>query len=444
MNRLFVAHLMILSVAVAVTASTSHGLVGSQAAIKFFKSPRSSFPSGEANLKDLEKNRVKDHFEFSYLVQRENKQFWVQASSVARDLYLSEYVYSNSQKQPYKVQQIQGSSVQATPTRGGSAEWLSLSDLTPIPEDTGLALTLTSTQIREKPSWKSDAVLSLPPGSRLQVLKFEDTWAQVTFESVGKISGWVDLSNVILKHDFAAFALWGEKNKWLQVSYREGSDLITADKKRLPLSEIKGLITKPDLAISLVTNDSEHLLLRQNLKVIRIESESWMLSKLTGHGEVFWKKSSSQAAIDSHLGGDLSIEEMMKREVVSVSFHPKNPNYGVVSARGIFLTVDGKTWRQLARFGDQDFPVLIDAQGFLYIGSQRSNDIGKSFSPYFRWELLAQMLEQKQKTPAQQLKIRNLTNPRPGVLGMELETNQGPLRLAARTDHGFITKWDYD
>jgi len=418
--------------------------IGPQSAIKFFKSPRSSFSSGEANLRELEKNKVKDHFEFSYLVKREQKQFWVQATSVARDLHLCDYVYSNEQKQTFKVQRIESSLVLATPVQGGPAEWLSLSQLTPIPEDTGSALTLTTTQIRERPSWKSDSVLSLPPGSRLQILKFDDTWAQVTFESIGKVSGWVDLSNVILKHDFAAFALWGDKNKWLQVHYREGSDLITTDNKRVPLSEVKGLITKPDLAISLVTDDAEHLLLRQNLTVLKTESESWALSRLTGHGEVYWKMDSSTPAPNAHLTGQIAIEELMKREVVSVSFHPQNPNYGLVSAHGIFLTIDGKTWQRLSRFGDQDFPVLIDTQGALYVGSQRSADIGKNFSPYFRWELLAQMLEQKQKSPAQQLKIRSLASPRPGIIRMELETNHGPLRLAARTNHGFITKWDYD
>ncbi len=416
-------------------------------AVKFYKSPRSFFPSGESNLKDLEKNRIKDHFEFSYLVQREKKQFWVQASSVARDLHLSDFVYNNQTRQTYRVQQISGSSLQGIPVLAGAgdSQWMSLSDLSPIPEDTGVGLTLTSVQVHESPSWKSDSILNLPAGSRVQVVKIEDTWALVNFESIGKVSGWVDLSNLILKSDFAAFALWGKKNQWLQVLYREGSDLITSDKKRLPLAEVKGLITKPELAISIVTDDSEHLLLRQNLTVIKTEAQSWSLSKLSGHGEVYWKKDSvANISADSHLDGDLTIEDIMKREVVSVSFHPKNPNLGLVSAGGVFLTRDGKTWNRLSRFGKSDFPVLIDAQGYLYIGAQRSPDYGKTFSPYFRWELLAQMLEQKQKSPAQQLKIKSLSTPRPGVIQMELETNSGPLRLAARSDQAFISKWDYD
>ena len=437
-------HLILFSLLVS-TGFTAQASIAAQApAIKFYKSPKSFFPSGEASLKDLEKNRLKDHSEFSYLVQREKKQFWVKATSVARDLNLSEYVYSNTRKQTYKVQNIDGSAITAVPASGGAVETLSLAELSPIPEDTGVAMTLTSTQVHESPTWKSDSMLNLPPGSRLQILKFDDTWAQVTFESVGKVSGWVDLSNLVLKHDFAAFALWGEKNRWLQVVYREGSDLITPDHKRIPLSEVKGLITKPDLAISMVTDDDEHLLLRQNLTLLKTDSEPWALSKLQGHGEVYWKIGASTPPPDSHFSGGITIEELMKREVVSVSFHPKNPNVAVVSAGGIFLTTDGKTWNKISRFGDQDFPVLIDGQGFLYIGSHRSNDYGKTFSPYFRWELLAQLLEQKQKSPAQQLKIRNLTNPRPGILRMELETNSGPVRLAARTDGGFITKWDYD
>lgn len=425
-------------------SQSSFALIGSQSAIKFYKTPRSFFPSGEANLRELEKNRIKDHFEFSYLVQKEKKQFWVQASSVVRDIHLSEFVYANNQKQTYRILQISGSSVYASPVNGGSNEWLSITQLTPLPADLGVAVTLTATQVREAPSWKSDSVLSLPTGSRLQVLKIEDTWAQVTFESVGKVAGWVDLSNLVLKYDFAAFALWGEKNKWLSVLYREGSDLITSDHKRIPLSDVKGLITKPDLVISMVTNEDEQLLLRQNLKVLRTEAQTWTLSKLNGHGQVFWKKNSLLQQADNHLSASLTVDELMKREVVSVSFHPKNPNLGVVSAGGIYLTRDGKTWNQISRFGQQDFPVLIDEQGYLYIGSHKSADLGKTFSPYFRMELLAQVLEQKQKATAQQLKIKGLSNPRPGILRLELETNSGLLRVAARSDKGFITKWDYD
>jgi hypothetical protein len=44
----------------------------------------------------------------------------------------------------------------------------------------------------------------------------------------------------------------------------------------------------------------------------------------------------------------------------------------------------------------------------------------------------------------QQLKIKNLTNPRPGVLRIEVETTMGSMALAGRTDRSLIQKWDYD
>ncbi|MEZ0392697.1 MAG: hypothetical protein ACAH59_10800 [Pseudobdellovibrionaceae bacterium] len=412
-------------------------------AVKFYKNPKSPFPSGEANRKDLEKNWVQDFAEYSYLVQKEKRQFWVKSTSIARDLQLSRFVFSSRNQKTYRVLQTSNDSLLAIAENSTTPEWLPLSDLTPLPQDTGCAWTLTSTQLRESPSWKSDSVLSVPAGSRLVIQKVDDTWALVTFESVGRITGWVDLNNLLLKHDFAAFALI-DKQTWTPVLYREGADLITSEKKRIPLSEIKGLITKPDLGISIVTSDSEKLLLRQNLTLLKTDFQTWSLSKISGHGDVYWRKTTTATAAEAHLADGISIEELMKREVVSVSFHPKNPNLALASAQGIFLTTDGKTWNKLLNFKNQDFPVLVDSDSNLYVGSQRSSDLGLKFFPFFRWENLTPLLEQRQKRAVQELKIRQLSSPRPGILRMEVETNAGRVALAARTQASIIQKWDFD
>jgi hypothetical protein len=423
-------------------SSVAWSSIDSSLAVKFYRNPRSLFPSGEINRKELEKNWQQDFSESSYLVQRDKRQFWVKAASVARDLQLSQTVHSNRTQKDYQVRQVAGAFILGS-TDGKAPEWLPLSDLSPLPQDLGVAMTLTNTQLHEKPNWKSDSILSVPSGSRLQILNLDDTWAEVTFESVGKITGWVDLNNLILKYDFASFASVDQKS-WIPILYREGSELVSGDHKRIPLEKVKALVTKPNLAISIVTDDSEKLLLRQNLTLLRTEFQSWSRSRIAGHGDVFWKKDFNPELKETNLESGISFEELMKRDIVAVSFHPKNSNLAIASAQGIFLTMDGKKWKKLPIFQSQNHPVLIDAQGSIYVGSQRSQDDGKSFSPFFRWESLTPLVEQRQKSAVQQLKIRSLASPRPGILKMEVETNLGAISLAARSNQGLIQKWDFD
>lgn len=442
MSRLFplLAPLLFLPLA----SAPALGALDPSLATKFYKSPRSLFHSGEANQRLLEKNWAKDYSDFSYLVHRENRKFWVRAASVARDLQLSQAVFSSRTQKQYKVLQTAGASILGKPIAGpGSPEWLPLSELSSIPSDTGVVMTLTHTQLRQGPNWKSDSLLSVPPATRLKVLKIEDSWAQVSFESVGKTTGWVDLNNLLFKHDFASFIMT-KSLRWTPVLYREGSDMVTTNKTRVPLNEVIGLVTKPDLGISLVTSDSEKLLLRQNLTLVKTEFQVWSMSRLEGHGEVFWKKKQNSTLLGRAQSKGLGIDELIKKEIASVSFHPKNPHIAIVSAQGIYITTDGKSWKHLAQFGQQNHPVLVDANSNFYVGTQRSLDGGKSFSHYFKLTNLAALIEKRQQSPAQHLKVKNLTSPRPGVLRLEVETAKGSLAFAARTSSEPIAKWDFD
>jgi hypothetical protein len=422
---------------------SSHTSASTGVAVKFYQSPRSLFASGEVNLRDLEKQWQQDFSESSFLVERDHRQFWVTAESVARDLNLSEWVIHNRTQIKYKVIRTQGSSVLVEAQPNQVSVWMPMSELSPVLQDLGAALTITTTQLREAATWKSNSILSLPANSRLQILQYQDTWALVSFQSMGQIKGWVDLNNLLLKSDFAAFALTDAKT-WLPVQYREGSDLITQDQKKISLSKVRALKTKPNLAVSLVTDDSQKLLLRQSLTLLRTEDQLWSLSKISGHGSVYWKKAQARDTEESLRAGDLSIDDLLKREVVSVSFHPKNPNIGVVSAQGIYLTVDGKSWRPISEFKKQNHPVLIDASSTVYVGTQRSFNLGKTFSAYLKMDQLTHLIETRQKTSAVQLKIRDLSSPHPGILKVELETNAGKISLAARTALADPLKWDFD
>jgi hypothetical protein len=301
------------------------------------------------------------------------------------------------------------------------------------------------------PHWKSESQMTIPAGSRLQWLRSADGWALVEFASIGKIQGWVDLSNVLSKLDFAQFILTADK-KWMAINHREGSSMVAilrnGDRIEVPLTQIHGVMTAPDLGVSLTTDDSKHLLLRQNLRITKTQADHWTVSQLSGHGEVFWKaqmsaKNTAAANTVQNPEHFLTTEELLKREVTSFSFHPKKTNFGLASSEGIFLTTDGKNWKRLFPFKKQNHAVLIDEFGILYVGDQRSLDGGKNFQQYFLWEKLAQLLEQKLKRPPGKIHIQNLAVPRPGLIQMNLQTDNGQLKLASRNSTDLLNNWDF-
>lgn len=367
-------------------------------AVPFYQSPKSLFPSGEANFTYLDKNKLSVQKQASLLVEKDRRSFWVAASDVVRD-----------------------------------------SDFN---QDT--AITITNTQIRESDSWKSSFVATVPSGSKLKVLRLKDTWAEVVFESVGQMRGWVDLNNVILKADFAAFIQLNNDPKWHAVRFREGTVLVTENSYRLEISNVSAMKTRSDLAISIASNEAQKLLLRQHLKVVKADSDIWNLSRLPGHGDVYWKSTSALSPADNNSVVGISTEELLKREIASVSFHPRNPNMGIAAAQGVFITTDGKHWKQLNYFGKKNFPVLIDHVGALYVGGEKSTDQGKTFTSYLRWDQLAHLVESYQGYPNKQMRIKELQSPRPGILELQLETDLGKVKLAGRSDFSTISKWDFN
>lgn len=429
---------------------------GSNSVLPFFRNPESRFRSGEIHRRDLEKKWISDRFNFSYLIQTGPKQHWIPADSLARDLQLSEFVHSEKNQMNYRIIKTEGSQILGESVNQKSQVWLPLQELTPVPEDLGVAMTLTTTLLRKAPSWRSEGLVSLPPKTRVRLIKMEEdfqaTWALVEFESIGKIQGWIDLNNILTKFDFAAFAMTKDK-KWIPISYRQGSELVTAQQKKIPLKQIVAIMTKPDLGVSLVTDEAHGLLLRQNISILKVDAQTWSLSRLPGHGEVYWKKNADGVTLPLHSkspqpavsGNDqtLTTEQLLKRELNSVSFHPLNPNIGMASSQGIYLTLDGKIWTRIRQFKTQSHAVLVDRQSVFYVGSLRSFDLGKTFNPFLRLESLSRLIEQKQRQQPNQMRISALSIPTSGILQMEVETELGRLKLAARNSVETLTKWDF-
>lgn len=409
-------------------------------AVDFYRQITSPFPSGQTHQKNLEKNKLRESFEFSYLTSQNKRQIWVEAKDLTRDIQLSKKVVHTVSKQSFTVFDSNAYWLFVENDLTHQRSWQPLTDFSPVTEDSGVALNLTATAIRENPNWKSQVIITLPATSRIEILSIDDTWAFVKFQSGGSITGYVDINNLILKHDFASFVM-NSQNKWVAVKYREGDVMIGNDNQRISLAEIKGLQTRPDLGIVSRSNDQKKLLLRQHLTILKTEADVWNVSRLSGHGEVFWKKKTNSIISAEPIKG-ITNDQILEREIFSVSFAAKDSNFGIISAGGIFLTTDGKNWTQLKQFQNQNHPVLITAEGDLLVGSMRSQNKGKSFESFIKWEAVARLIEEQTKAPPKQLKISSLDLSSANVLKVQVDTGHKKMILASRLTQNSENKWE--
>lgn len=382
-------------------------------AIAFYTDPKATFSSGEAAEITLKQSLISIQKHDSFLVEKDKRTFWLSRHEVATAQDLSE-------KQ---------------------------------------AIAITQTALRQEPHWKSPSLTNIPALTVLNIIEFQDTWVKVKYSPTTTFNnneyesqenlGWVDLNNLILAYDFIEAVQKKSDLNWISIAYRQANFLITRDLQKIQFSEIGAIKTKPDLAISIVASERNKLSLKQHLKILKTDQETWNISDLKGHGKVYWRahqqRQSDNTITETLTNSEtLSTEQLLKREMVSFSFHPQKTDFGIASAEGIFITFDGQTWQKISRFGKKNLPVLIDHQGFIFVGTEKSKDQGKSFSPFFKWDQLALIIEQAQKKPGQHWRIQDLKSPRPGILEMQIETSAGKLRLAGRLNSGTISNWNFN
>lgn len=419
----------------------------SESAVSFYRSPQSLFASGQTSQRSLQKNWLKDSFEFTFLVNKDHRQFWISADKIARDFDLSARVRlsSGADPRPYKVIDWKGNAVLVEDFKSGEKKMLDVNLIQPDPADLGLAMTLIETQIHSEPNWKSQGFITVPAKTRLRLLGLNDSWAQVALtdgHSDNATSlGYVDMNNLLLKMDFASFVLI--KGDWQPFHHRDGDRIFISDSKSVPWQAVQGILTKSHMGVSLCVDDDKRLLIRQSLEILKTQPQTWKVSQLPGHGVVYWMLPQvSDTPVNTNIDGTITTDELLHREITSVAFHPKNPKFGVASAEGIFLTKDGEHWQKISQFKTENHAVSVDSQGRVYVGGLRSQNAGKSFEPYFRWELLASMVESHLKSPSHELRLDSISFSKKDILQIEVSNGSQKLRLAARNEGSMITHWD--
>jgi hypothetical protein len=388
-KRIARIYILLLSLIAVFSANSSQA---SEKAIPFYRNPQSQFPSGELPLKALESTFIRNDKQASYLVERDQRVFWLDADKLLKD--------------------------------------------TDFPDDT-TGYNIISTSLRAKPGWKEDSKIFLPPLSSLKIIGFFENWAHVEFD---KVDGFVDANNLLLKADFAGFAL-SDKNIWRQVLYREGEFVQLDHQETISISKVQKWSTRSDLGIVAGTVPNMQLPLRSHVKIKKVENQNWKMSLLPQHGEVYWLSQTSPSSTEIADDDSLTTEQLMKREINSVAFHPKNSKIGLVSSGGIYFTKDGTTWKKIDQFKNQDFPVTITEPGDFFVGNFRSFDQGKTFFPFLRWDRLTSLIQAEKNKVPPSLKITKLESVDQNQIKIQIDTGIHQMSLIGNPHAGYKADW---
>lgn len=405
----------------------------------YFRRPDALFASGQAHPNDLERRKIREFQEINYLIQKDKVSMKLATHFLLRDMDLSLRL---AHAKTGEIAQVIG-------TRGpwafvasqGKQTWWALNEGLPIPDDRGLAIPLTRVQLRAEPEWKTEIVRPVDPLTRLRLIDFRGDWVLVSLLTDPTVKGWVDVNSVLLKADFASFILPIE-GKWTPVRYRQGAYVVTSAGERVPIERVQSMMTRPELGILTQDLTAQGLYQRSFVTIKSWESVKWGVSRLRGHGEVFWKDEGKTPGFKPLVPEQVvSFEEILKKPIFSVAFHPNNPRHGIIAAEGVFMTTDGLNWTRIDYFGNDNLPVAISAEHEIFVGQYRSTDQGKSFHPFLKWEQIAAMIEGRSQKGSRIMRLVKINPLAAKKVEIEIDTGLKTAKLVGSTKFGLVTEW---
>lgn len=357
--------------------------------IPYYKSPSSQFPSGSTSFERLNESRLI-------------------ATPIEQTYYL------------YKQQKISKNLLQPTLALDlSTALGATKNEMT----DKGLVLILKKTALRAQAQLKSAAITYVPEKSMLRPLRFQNGFVLVEFN---KVRGYVDISHCISKFDFA-LAVYGHHSihnvkQWSFVKTREFDQILLTDGSSISLNDIEALVV--DETKAFVTKADESLPLWTTLKVQHETANLWTQSRMPGHGVVWWRLNNEDLSLLS-----TTIDDLLKREISSVSFHPKNSKKALASAKGVFITDDGQNWREISQFKGYSGPVLYFSDSLLYVGNYRSLDGGKTFENYIQIDRLSAALTDRLGFEPRRVQVRKIKTIMPSKLQIDVDIGSKIIKM---------------
>ncbi|MGZ3770131.1 MAG: SH3 domain-containing protein [Bdellovibrio sp.] len=417
----------------------------SLAAVSFFRDKTSLFPSGQASRNTLEETLLRSETEFLYFSSWDKKQFFLEGHQLLRDIQVSRFVetkveckllsLNRSYAPPVKtvtaqtqleIVAVDGFWVRVKELKSGQQGWITLPYLQTRHDDLGFFVNIMDTYLRKEPNIKSQILTTLPRLTRVLPLEINKNYLKIQYE---KITGYVDLTDFVSKADYANLAYHPKKN-WMSISYRNNDQLINSLGESIPLKEILGYATNSHRGIVVRADSSYGPPLRSRVEIIKPEAYDWGISSLEGHGEVWWKKKNLLLEnLDKPLHDAISTDDLMKREIYSISFANKNSIKGIVSSEGIYRTEDGTTWNYISQFGKKNYPVHINTNGDWFVGPYKSKDEGKTFEPFIRWDQIAQVIESAYHQNLKILRLTKIESLPNSQIQIHVDTGHGKIKL---------------
>jgi hypothetical protein len=222
------------------------------------------------------------------------------------------------------------------------------------------------------------------PGDQFLIVKLIQEYALVIQLTPPFQEGYLKLSDGISKLDLAEFVLIDKK--WRAVNYKTGEGLYLKGqgKKPVSFSKVSGILTAPKTLVATKEIPDESLVPRSHLTFLNQRTEVWNKGYHPDHGFIWWKATLSNQKM-------YSLDEIRARKIYSLA-NPKDQEVPIlISADGIFFSKNGVEFIKLDQFGNQNWPVAIDPQGYLYVGYQRAHPNHLDFHPFLKPADLAQI-----------------------------------------------------
>lgn len=384
--------------------------------VPFYKSANSLFPSGSTNIENLKKQLVSTQ-------QRADKYYKWNKLYFARDeikpllaTHLSRYVVDPQTNTRFKVLEANINSLQLFDIKKKILIKKNINDVQADAYDLGFVMALKDVYLKTNVQEQAPIQTTIPQGTRLNVEKYVNEYALVKYQNY---EGYVNLSELITKFDFASFVY--AENAWHQVNARQFDKIISTKKILIPLNSIKGLIT-PDFR-GIIASATQKIPLWSQVEISRNKVTIWNQSKLREHGLVWWKAQEDAEQIY------YTIDELIKKDISSVSFHPQNPLKGILSTDGVYITEDGYYWRKLQQFENFNGPVHYFNDLLLFVGNFRSTDGGVTFDNYIQIDKLASAIDFQFGFFPKKLQVKKIETKPPFRLKIEIETGIRKIKM---------------
>ena len=377
--------------------------------IPFFKSKMSIFPSGHSSLDKLNVQVISSETSEAFYLAKDEKK--ISPTLVPN---ITAFHLSRVWVEKYTKRRVKPNATTDLATI--------LLNYDTDPYDRGLVLTLNDTKLRASADVKSTVLKSIPKLNYFIPISFEKGFVKILFS--GQF-GFIDINDCISKFDFAkfAFSFKAKTNSWEVINHREFDNLITDKNESLQLAEIKGLIVDQKLAYAFKEND--HYPKWTTFKLVKEKTRPWIQSQIKGHGIVFWQ----QPEVELIAKNTISIDDLIKKDVYSVSFQETNPKKGLASAHGVFITEDGQSWTEIPQFKDYSGPVHYFSDSLMYVGNYRSLDGGKTFDNYIQIDKVSAAITKSTGIIPKKVQITKIKVQKPYNVVIDVQTGSKKIRL---------------